>query len=205
MAGAANLNAAAIYSQPWDGTGYGSASQNDTAQGTNLAATFDSFLLPAGGTLDSIDWFGVYLGQGPMTSFDISIWTDSGGQPLAVWNAFVTNGAAGDVLYATAGDGGRVYRYSAALPAALSLEANRYYWLSIVANLDSSSQWFWASGTNGDGTSAMAFLGQPMQQPDDMAFTLYDAAVPEPVGFLLVGGGLLAVTLARRRQRDITL
>lgn len=196
MAGAATLNASVIYSQPWGGTGDGSASQNDPAQGTNLATTFDRFLLPIGSTLASIDWFGVYQGQGTVTNFDISIWTDSNGQPLDVWNTFTTNGAAGEILYEATG----AYRYSTALPAALYLETNKNYWLSIVANLDSPPQWYWASGTGGDGSSEMVFLGEHSQQLYDMAFTLNDAGVPEPVSFVLVGAGLLAVTLARRKQ-----
>ena len=205
--------AVTIYNQPWDGTGGGTASQNDTSGGGagNFATAYDNFFLAANAAIDSVTWLGVWFNpptQGTITGFTLSFWADSAGAPGGLLQSYSIAGNASETFFATGTNGLAAYTYSANLTTDFNALAGTQYWLSIVPDTTTAQpQWAWASGTGGDGISYVDFFGNRSQNPFDLAFSLNSTngntnglGVPESGSTaLLLGSAVIGLGLLRKK------
>jgi hypothetical protein len=198
-----------LYEQPWDGTGNGLASQNDTSGGGagNFATVFDNFTLSANGAIGNVAWAGVWFNpptQGTITGFTLSFWADSAGAPGGLLQSYSIVGNASETFLGTGTLGLDTYSYSANLGSAFNALAGTQYWLSIVPDTTATTpQWGWATGSGGDGISYQDFFGERSQQAFDFAFSLNSAngnAVPESgATALLLGSTVIGLALLRKK------
>lgn len=204
---ASSALAVPLYEQPWDGTGNGLASQNDTSGGFgNFATVFDNFTLGANGAINNVSWAGAWFNpptQGTITGFTLSFWADGAGQPGALLQSYFIGGNASETFLATGTFGIDTYTYSANLGTVFNALAGIQYWLSIVPDTNGiNPQWAWATGTGGDGISYQDFFGERFQQGFDFAFSLNSAngnAVPESgATALLLGSTVIGLALLRK-------
>jgi hypothetical protein len=158
---------------------------------------WDSFILPAGGTITEIHWYGVYdpsrFGRGkPVVDFRVSIYPSTAantepavaGQPLMDYQ---TGGNAGETATGTA-SGGILYAYAFSLPASFTVSAGVKYWVQIEAAQNGSiPDWCLAAGSSGNGSHYRRESGAGgdilyRSAPGDAAFTLVgpvaDTATP---------------------------
>ncbi len=146
------LRADTLYSQPWDGTGNGYASQNDTNGGGfgNFATTYDNFTLGSAATVTGVSWVGEYSDNtGPSTSFTVDFYANASGLPGAMLSTeTIALSQAHQTLLGNAG-GFAVFSYSATLSSPFSAVAGTEYWLSVVSNMGFPPQWYWVTGTGG--------------------------------------------------------
>jgi hypothetical protein len=145
---------------------------------------WDSFILPEGGTITEIDWYGVYdpsrFGRGkPVVDFRVSIYPSTpantepavAGQPLVDYQ---TGGNAGETAIGAA-SGGTLYAYAFTLPGLFTASAGIKYWVQIEASQNGSiPDWCLASGGNGSHFRRESGAGGDIlyrSAPDDAAFT----------------------------------
>ena len=192
-----------LYNQSFDtvaGTGY--ASQNDTNAGGlgNFATTYDNFTLPNLSTVTDVSWTGLYSGTiSPIAGFTLQFYSDNGGVPgLSVYSTYIT-GTANETDIGSF-NGFESYTYAATLGSSFTALGGTQYWLSIVPDLGYPPQWFWATGTGGDGAGYQVFQGTGAASTHDMAFSLSGLATPEPFTFGMMGLGLAGIALAKFRR-----
>jgi hypothetical protein len=207
--------ASPVLSQPavWSGNGtdVGISWTSQTSNGTGFVA-FDDFMFGTDTLINEITWEGIFLNSNltngsPNTSrWDVIINSSTAGLPsgliVANTNVSVTTTTLGTGLFG--GNPVTVYQFTAQFPAFDAL-ANTQYWISPVSVGPTFAPFFsWIQGTGGDGFSAQVQLSNfnPVadgQQQGDRALTL--SRVPEPTTVTLLGLGLAALALGRRRSR----
>lgn len=135
-----------LYTQPFDQTGVGYASQNDIGGGYgNFATTYDNF----------------YFGNNAAPA----------GQPnnlIATWHIQGT----GNETFMGSYGGFPTYSYDVFLPGGFNAVSNIQYWISLVPDLDYPPQWSWSTGTGGDGHAVQDFMADRLSLDNDLAFTL---------------------------------
>lgn len=135
-------------------------------------------------------------------SFTVAIHADLNGAPGAQLSFTTVGDSAGGVDTGIDLMGLNLYRFNGALTTPFQATAGATYWIGIV-DPTTNGNWFWASGSGGDGVHHAVVGGTPGGYVDDMAFTLDGtvAAVPEPASaalFLLGAAGLLTLRTRRR-------
>ncbi len=203
---ASAVQAATLFSQPFDSSGNVRASQNDTTGGNgNFATSYDDFSFATAGTVVDVSWVGGYFNppaQGAITGWNISIWADNAGQPGVLLNTTAIAGTANETSLGNYG-GNPFFSFSGSLGTAFAAAAGTTYWLSVVPDLGFPPQWGWGVGTGGNGNSYQDFFGTRTQLIEDFAFTLSGTtAVPEPSQ--AATGALMLMGIARcamRRRR----
>jgi len=189
-----------VYAQNPDFNG-SLASQNDTAGFGNFATVYDNFTLGVNTDLTGAEWIGSYFNPnqaGNITAFTLQIWSDNNGPSASLYSTSVGgNGSETFLQIDNAGD--PTYLYGSGI--SFTATAGTMYWLSIVPDLAFPPQWGWETGVNGDGLSYQDFFGSRTQLGADMSFALFGHdAVPEPAPFAVMGLGLGAMILRRRKK-----
>lgn len=212
--GSTRAQAGPLYNQPTNFEG-GFYSENDTSVPLGpYATTYDDFTLSSTAAIGSVSWVGGIISTVAVTptAFTIDIFANS---TTGCIGAEPTCPNTGSMLYTTtiSGDAGQTFLQNDNLPPPNSNPAYSYsdpinftatggteYWISIVATVPAPGDWFWESGTGGDGYSYQTLFGTTTALAVDEAFSLNSpSAVPEPMSAGLVGGGLVLLALASRR------
>ena len=133
---------------------------------------------------------------------DWAFYSNNAGFPgvsLVSGNALATRTATGNTTF-----GLNEYSYTLAVNANLT---TGHYWL-VLHNGPSNAvpgtnfYWAWSNGNSGNSASLDIFGGPPWVGNDaELAFELTD--VPEPASMSLVGGGILAACLLRRKAKGL--
>jgi len=205
-----------LYLQPWDGTGHGSPSQNDTSSLGNFATSYDNFTLASSAVINQIDFTGLYYAGTnygyPISGFTVQFWDDSSGQPGRSLYSVHILGDGGETFVGTGSVLPGNYAYSYSLPVNFAANGGTQYWLSIVPDLPlvdlaepyiEIDPWYWASGTGGDTMFYLDYGGGRSAHELDLAFTLEGgpSAVPLPSAGWLFGTALGGLVLLGRRSK----
>lgn len=213
------VSASIVYSQStlWAGAGTDVgitwASQSDS--GVNGFRTHDNFSLDTAATINEATWFGIYVNAADLTDaapnttdWIIRFQADNAGIPGPVLVS--TTQSAGQVSTQAVGTGlyndnpVTVYEFTAFFPTGFDAAANTPYWFSPRRQAPNFSPVFgWIQGIGGDGLSfqtafTAGIVTDSFVRDGDRAFSL--SQVPEPATTLLLGAGLAALALLRRRQ-----
>ena len=162
-------------------------------------------MLQATTQISSVQWSGLIAGNDSpqVDDYTISIMADNngpvGGSALAVFiignNANRTDS---NVNFA----GLDVYNFSADID--FVADAGTTYWLSIVNDTtgDTNDDWYWGVLQNVGNNHRSLDFGQSWHLIGGRTdFQL--SAVPEPTSALIIGIGLVATTIRRRRQGNV--
>jgi hypothetical protein len=190
-----------LYSQPFDGTGNGWASQNDTADLGNFVTVYDNFSLGTSSNINSVEFTGEYFNppsQGPITAWTVTFWSDNAGQPGSSLYSQNISGTGNETFLGNFGD---YPTYTYQLAVNFNAAAGTTYWVSVVPDLVFPPQWAWSTGTGGDGISYQDSFGSRSQNPDDLAFTLV-GTVPEPSSIAIITASLLSLGVMGRSRRQ---
>jgi hypothetical protein len=181
-----------VYSQPMDPHGKRLLSAWLDPDGSDYDQyVWDDFVLPNGGTITAVEWYGGYdplfSGRGgPVADFTVSIYPSiAAGTEPAVANPplveYHTEGNAGETAYDTV-NGMQVNIYSFSLPASFVAEAGAKYWIYIVASQHGNTpDWSFLSATGGNGNHYIRTSGAGGDvmyrfMPGDAAFMMLGAA-----------------------------
>jgi hypothetical protein len=184
----AALTTGILYEQPVDPNGKILLSAWLDPDGSDFDEyIWDSFILPSGGTITEIDWYGLYdplkFGNGgPVLDFQVSIYPSipAGTEPAIAFPPLVkysTGGNAGETAIGTLG-GAILYGYAFVLPSPFTATAGTKYWVQIEASQQGTvPDWCFAAGSDGNGSHywrGRGAGGDIMYRtlPGDAAFTL---------------------------------
>lgn len=211
-----------VYNQPSVFPGpYGAWTSDRDASGAGFRS-WDNFSPAQPTRIDGVNWQGFYLdfftpGNNPpvpdTTSWEISFWSDVGGQPgvllqsqtIPVTSAQRT--AVGSMTFpllpvvpVT------LFSFEADLASPFPADPGSVYWLSVLSNSPTFNPlWSWSQGTGGDGITIQDQLpgGPNESRPGDRAFSLEGQATPEPstLALLVAGIGVALGYGGARRQR----
>jgi hypothetical protein len=168
----------------------------------------DDFSFAAGSyELGSIEWYGVYLegDPAPADTFTIRIHADASGLPDA--GDFVEVDASAVTRTYTGVDtsfGLPIYAYVVDI-AALLIEGDTAYWLSIYNGADPDNPWFWATSNAGLGDGNATYSNGPegpfeaVPGGPELAFRVAARPIPEPSASLLFALGALVAGGSMRR------
>jgi hypothetical protein len=196
-----------FYNQPFDQTGNGSFSQNDTNGFGEYAITYDDFSVNISDPIQEVRWVGGYYNppaQGQITGWNIGFYSDNNGQPGALLSSTHVAGSGNETFVGYFGAAVPMFSYdvSGLNFAGCSKAAQIKCWMSVVPDLGYPPQWEWASGNGGDGVSYLNFFGDSEPQNMDMAFELLggQANTPEPGGFALLATAAVSAIGALKRR-----
>ena len=155
---------------------------------------FDDFTLDSNYSITGINWWGLYTpsysGDSSFTLSFYAVGDVPSGSPIQVSSSSVTG--------INRGDG--VYQYSAVLATPFDATANTTYWLSIYNTAPGSPRWWGWQRANDDGNGSIQSPKDFPGTPYNVAFQLTaDSPVPIPAAGWLLGAGLIALVLIRRR------
>ena len=183
---------------------YFSWGSNRSLDGGFSAQVWDDFILTNPTYIDRVTWQGIYLaelgtGNNPAlpdtTSWEISFWSNDGGQPSVPLQsetfpvADVQSKFVGFTTFAgeTVGN----YEFNADLTNPFKVQKGETIWFSALANSPTFRPEFsWFEGLGDDNSSIQEFLntGTRFTRISDRAFSLKGRVVPEPLTIL--GSGL---------------
>jgi PEP-CTERM motif len=185
---------------------------------TAVIRSFEDFRLTAGAQITDLQWWGsvtnvpgIYEPLNGPISFTIAFYLDGPGGFVPAASAFSQQvvSATGAIVAPDFG----VAHFAAHLTAPVDLPSNTDLWLSIVGHDLAGGHAFavpftWGSAS-GDapnaptpGLVASQFDGSdPFLQGTRLSFVLESNPIPEPATLTLLGAGLAAMALGRRRAR----
>jgi hypothetical protein len=186
-------------------------SQNQPDGAGNFATAYDNFTLGTADNIDAVTWVGSYFNdpvRGTITSFQVTIYADSGGIPGAALDTTTISGNANETSLGTDFRNFPEFSYSATLSSVFAADAGTQYWLSVEPSLD-FPQWAWetssGAGDPGDHKSYAVFEGSPSVVPNDLAFSLRGSAasgtIPEPYSIVLLATVIGLVAISQRRRK----
>ncbi len=177
-----------------------------------MATAYDNFALGTADNIDAVTWVGSYFnlpGTGTITSFQVTIYANSGGIPGAALDTTTISGNANETSLGFDAMGDPEFSYSATLSSVFAAAAGTQYWLSVEPTLASPPQWGWETssglGDPGDNESYQLFYGRALVPPNDLAFSLRGSdpsgTVPEPYSIVLLATVIGLVAISQRRRK----
>ncbi len=158
---------------------------------------YDDFTLSPGANINKISWWGIsYYGD---PQFTYTFYSDSSGSPGSALVSYDSPGSPTLDTYTTT-NGQVIGMYSISLGTPFTATAGTKYWLSIY-NTDTGSLWGWQIAPYGNGSYQEPFtIGN---STSNVAFRLegIETPVPIPAAAWLLGSGLIAFVVIRRRMR----
>lgn len=190
------IQAGFLYEQPIDPNGKLFPSSRRDPDGSDYDQyVWEDFILPSGGTLTEIVWYGGYdpllSGKGGQAvDFTISIYPSiAAGTEPAVANPplveYQVGGNAGETAFAVI-NGIQINVYSFKLPASFTASAGVKYWVQIEASQQGSiPDWGFIAGTRGSGNHYIRTSGAGGDvlyrfAPGDVSFALLGSSM-EPM------------------------
>jgi hypothetical protein len=184
----AALTTGILYEQPVDPNGKILLSAWLDPDGSDFDEyVWDSFILPSGGTITEIDWYGLYdplkSGKGgPVLDFQVSIYPSipAGTEPAIAFPPLVKYSTVGNAVETAIGTlgGAILYGYAFVLPSPFAATAGTKYWVQIEASQQGTvPDWCFAAGSDGNGSHYWRGRGAGgdvmyRTMPGDAAFTL---------------------------------
>ncbi len=196
-----------VYSQlPLQTSSSGLVSSPDPFFG-NPERVYDNFTLSSTYPITGITWWGLYSAQGSSdpASFAITIYgSTKNGRPAGSSAATINYGSLTIEPYLVGADPTvTISKYTITLVTPFDAQADTKYWLSIYNTLG-NSLWGWQqSNPYGDGSiqDPPEFIEGGYNTPSNVAFELISSPVPIPTAGWLLGAGLIALVVIRRRIR----
>ncbi len=204
---------AVLLDQPFSG---GNVRASSTTDGTTGFKTWDRISLSTASQVTKVTWVGSFLdltnlANNPVAPdadfWHIDIASDAAGSPGAVFASATLPFA--DVLRTllgtstVAGQPVSVHSYEATLASALFIPGQQMVWMSIYSTNNTTEPTFgWWPGSGGDGVAKQYYLPNNSEfgAYSDRALKLEGSAVPEPGTHAMLGAGMLAIGLARRKR-----
>lgn len=180
----------AVYHQPFS---EGAITTWESYTGpTGGGRTYDDFTLDGASAVTAVQWRGEYIdtasaGANPSSAnteaFEVSFWSDAGGQPGPVLTtesiplAQAAPKSLGTINFAFAGGQTPfpipLFSYRAALATPFVAAAGRRYWISISSRSTTAQPtWSWYSGSDGNGRSTQDFQGTRYERELDRGLLL---------------------------------
>ncbi len=211
-----NVQGALVFDQPTFTTAIGVVSSPyDPVFGMGPGTVYDDFTPATTSNITGITWWGFYAYKNPPVTlvtpgFTYAIYADSGGSPDT--DNILAQGSATPTPVPYTIDGIVIDQYSIALDGSLVVTAATKYWLSIydTASTEASqSTWGWQDANpqyhviNGLTIGSIQRAGDGDWNTSNVAFQLYGSVpqVPIPAAAWLLGSGLIAFVVIRRRMR----